>query len=55
MSILDTQDPHEYRIDSLQQAYTASILTFLFANSGKPIVVTGAQVGLFHPLQERRS
>lgn len=31
------------------QAYTASILTFLFTNAGKPIVVTGAQVPLSQP------
>ncbi|GFZ51285.1 LOW QUALITY PROTEIN: hypothetical protein JCM24511_09045 [Saitozyma sp. JCM 24511] len=30
-------------------AYTASILTFLFTNAGKPIVVTGAQVPLSQP------
>ncbi|TXT10836.1 hypothetical protein VHUM_02341 [Vanrija humicola] len=32
-------------------AYTSSILTFLFAGAGKPIVVTGAQI----PLREPRS
>lgn len=32
-------------------AYTSSILTFLFAEAGKPIIVTGAQI----PLREARS
>lgn len=32
-------------------AYTSSILSFLFAEAGKPIVVTGAQI----PLREPRS
>lgn len=32
-------------------AYTSSILSFLFADAGKPIVVTGAQI----PLREPRS
>lgn len=31
------------------QAYTASILTFLFTNAGKPILLTGAQVPLSQP------
>ncbi|KAK4689658.1 L-asparaginase, partial [Tremellales sp. Uapishka_1] len=30
-------------------AYTASILSFLFADAGKPIVVTGAQIPLSQP------
>lgn len=30
-------------------AYTASILTFLFTNAGKPILLTGAQVPLSQP------
>lgn len=30
-------------------AYTASILTFLFTNPGKPILVTGAQIPLSQP------
>ncbi|ODN75544.1 hypothetical protein L202_06670 [Cryptococcus amylolentus CBS 6039] len=30
-------------------AYTAAILSFLFANSGKPIVITGAQIPLSRP------
>ena len=30
-------------------AYTASILTFLFTNAGKPIAVTGAQIPLSQP------
>lgn len=32
-------------------AYTSSVLTFLFAGAGKPIIVTGAQI----PLREARS
>lgn len=32
-------------------AYTASVLTFLFVDAGKPITVTGAQI----PLREARS
>lgn len=33
------------------QAYTSSILSFLFTNVGKPILITGAQI----PLSQSRS
>jgi hypothetical protein len=33
------------------QAYTSSILSFLFTNIGKPILITGAQI----PLSQSRS